>query len=685
LKYKMDDYTFFNRDLSWLTFNERVLEEAASQKVPLMEKIRFLSIYSSNLDEFYRVRMPVLKTIDRDKDIQSDDFAYREAKRRINLQQQRYGEIMSSIIIPELAKNNYNWLYRKDIPESIAPRVRSLFNADIKPLLRPVYMEQANTSFFAENNKLYLGVVLCNRSGVEQLLMLNIPSDALQRLYLVSDGSTKNILFIDDIIRFNLQSMFEQDTVTAAYAVKVTRDAELHLEEEVDENIIAAMEKELAKRDYGIATRFLCQPDIPLRHLYKMVYALNLQHSSIVLGGYYHNLKDLNSFPLTGPEFNYSDWPAMQLYMQEQETSIFDRIQQKDLLVNLPYQSFDPILEFFEAAAIDQEVTEVYCTLYRVARNSRIVTALINAAKNNKKVVVMLELKARFDEENNIKWATKLKAAGAEVIYSSVKYKVHAKVALVKRASAQGIQRFGMLSTGNLNENTAKFYTDHALLTAAPNLLQELESLFHFLAIPKKTLELKNKLNFNELLVAQFNLQDQFLSLIEREIQFARSGSPAAIVIKLNNLEEQTLISKLYDASNAGVKIKLIIRGICCLIPGVPGQSENISVIRIVDRYLEHGRIFIFHNNGEKAVFMGSADWMNRNIYSRIEVCFPINDPQLKKQIEQLMAIQMNDTEQAVQLSSSSANQTIGEKNGIRAQEEIYKLLKTAVLKNELS
>ena len=676
----MGDYTFYNRDLSWLSFNQRVLEEAARKKVPLMEKIRFLSIYSSNLDEFYRVRMPVLKAVDQDKDIEGDNFAYREAKRRINLQQQRYGEIVSSIIIPELERNNYHWLYRQEIPESIASTVTALFDKNIKPLLQPVYMEQANTSFFAENNKLYLGVVLRNGATVEQLVMLNIPTDVLQRLYAVQDDS-KHILFIDDIIRFSLKSMFEHETVSAAYAIKVTRDAELHLEEEVDENIIVAMEKELAKRDYGIATRFLCQPDIPLRHLYKMVYALNLQHSSIVLGGYYHNLKDLNSFPLNDPAFSYPEWPAMQIYVQDKESSIFDRIQRKDLLINLPYQSFDPIIEFFESAATDPEVTEVYCTLYRVSKNSRIVTALIDAAKANKKVVVMLELKARFDEENNIKWATKLKAAGVEVIYSSVKYKVHAKVALVKKRSIQGIHRFGLLSTGNLNESTAKFYTDHALLTSAPNLLHELESLFHFLSNPKKTLAIKNDLKFESLLVAQFNLQEQFLSLIEQEIQFAEAGFAAAITIKLNNLEEKSLISKLYDASNAGVKIKLIIRGICCLIPDVPGQSENISITRIVDRYLEHGRIFIFHNNGNKVMYMGSADWMNRNIYSRIEVCFPISDPELKSQLEQLMYIQLNDTEQAVKLNVTLENKGIGEKNGIRAQEEIYKLLKAVQLK----
>lgn len=437
----MGDYSFFNRDLSWLTFNERVLEEAASLKVPLMEKIRFLSIYSSNLDEFYRVRMPVLKAVDRDKDIQ-DEFAYREAKRRINLQQQRYGEILQGSIIPALAKHNYNWVYRKDIPVSIASTVCEIFDSSIKPLLKPVYLDQTKANFFAENNKLYLGVVLSKGAEAERLLILNIPSDVLPRLYLVNAGDVQHVLFLDDIIRFNLQRMFSNDTISGAYAVKVTRDAELHLEEEVDENIISAMEKELAKRDYGIATRFLCQPNIPLRHLYRMVYALNLQHSSIVLGGFYHNLKDLNSFPLSGAAYGYPEWPAITSIFQDSEKSIFEQIQEADILVNLPYQSFDTILAFFESAAVDPDVTEIYCTLYRVAKHSRIVTALINAAKNNKKVVVMLELKARFDEENNIKWATKLKAAGAQVIYSSVKYKVHAKVALVKRSSAEGTQRF---------------------------------------------------------------------------------------------------------------------------------------------------------------------------------------------------------------------------------------------------
>jgi len=674
----MEPYRFYNRDLSWLGFNQRVLEEAASAKVPLMEKIRFLSIYSSNLDEFYRVRMPVLKAIDQDKELQEgENFAYREAKRRINVQQQHYGEIVSTIIIPALREAGYNWVYRSDLPPAITKTVTEIFNNEIRPLLKLVYLNDDQQQFFAENNKLYFGVVLQGTESTERILMLNIPSEILPRLYTVPDGDIQHILFIDDIIRFNLQLLFENQTVLAAYALKVTRDAELHLEEEVDEQIVAAMEKELAKRDYGIATRFLCQPDVPLRHLYSMMYALNLQHAAVVLGGYYHNLKDLNTFPLTSPEYSYHDWGSLTLEINNEGAPIFDQIRKKDLLINLPYQSFDPVITFFESAATDDLVTEMFCTLYRVAKHSRIVTALIQAAQSGKKVVVMLELKARFDEENNIKWATRLKAAGAVVLYSSVKYKVHAKIALIKRLEQSGTVNYGLLSTGNLNESTAKFYTDHVLLTADLRLTRELESLFNFMAGPMKTKVLQSTNVFRELLVAQFNLQSRFLDLIDQEITFAKAGLPAAITIKLNNLEEKILISKLYEASNAGVQINLIVRSICCLIPGVPGQSENIRVTRIVDRYLEHGRVFIFNNNGNKAVFMGSADWMNRNIYSRIEVCFPIHDPEAKHLLEQLIAIQLNDTEQGVTLNAAMENQPM-QPNGLRAQEEIYKLLKAA-------
>lgn len=673
----MTGYTYFNRDLSWLSFNERVLAEAASSKVPLMEKIRFLSIFSSNLDEFYRVRMPVLKAIDKDKDFESADFAYREAKQRINQQQQRYGDILRNIIIRALEAINMVWLYHEHIPHAISESVTEIFQNSIKSHVKAENIDLENQLFFAENNKLYLGVILQNKQETERLVIINIPSDLLPRLYTIENGGKTYVLFLDDIIRFNITALFPDDKVVAAYSLKVTRDAELHLEEEIDENIIAAMEKELAKRDLGIATRFLCQPDVPLRHLYKMIYALNLENSAVVMGGYYHNLKDLSSFPLPDPTASYPEWPALPAVDTSAVKTIFDQILEKDVLINLPYQSFDTIIRFFEEAASDPSVTEVYCTLYRVAKNSRVVTALINAANNNKKVMVMLELKARFDEENNIKWATKLKASGVQIVYSSVKYKVHAKVALVKRKVNDELQYLGLLSTGNLNETTARFYTDHAILTSRLPILKELEALFNFLALPKKSLALANEVIFQELLVAQFNLQHKFLSLIDREIEHARQGLPAAITIKLNNLEEKVLISKLYEASNSGVQVKLIIRGICCLVPGVQSQSENISVHRIVDRYLEHGRLFLFENNGNAELYMGSADWMNRNIYSRIEVCFPVYDQDVKKTLIEILNIQLQDTRQAVELNARLENVSLVDTTGIRSQEEIYHRLKT--------
>jgi polyphosphate kinase len=674
----MGSYTYFDRDLSWIIFNDRVLQEAAGASVPLMDKIRFLSIFSSNLDEFYRVRMPVLKAIDKNKDSESPDFSYRQAKQRINMQQQRYGETLKDIIIPGLQAVNVNWLYRQPIPDSIAVAVNDIFDKQIRRLIIPVPTD-VNNQFFAENNRLYLGVILQSRQAIERLVMINIPSDVLPRLYTIEEENITHVIFLDDILRYNLAAFFPDEQVIGAYSIKVTRDAELHLEEEIDENIIAAMEKELAKRDFGIATRFLSQPEVPLRHLYKMVYALNLQHAAIVMGGFYHNLKDLNSFPLNDPAQSYPVWPALPL-LQEGTKSIFEEILLKDLLINLPYQSFDPIIRFFEEAASDPQVTEVYCTLYRVAKNSKVVNALIKAAENNKKVMVMLELKARFDEENNIKWATKLKASGVQIIYSSVKFKVHAKVALVKRQTDDQLQYFGLLSTGNLNESTAKFYTDHVILTAQLEILKELESLFTFLAIPKKTLNIANEINFVTLLVAQFNLQHKFLSLIDREIENARKGLPAAITLKLNNLEEKKLITKLYEASNAGVKIQLIIRGICCLVPGIPGQSEHIHIRRIVDRYLEHGRLFRFHNNGAVELFMGSADWMNRNIYSRIEVCFPIYDQDIKNSLINILDVQLQDTVQAVALDANLENILLPASSGIRSQEVIYNLLKAETL-----
>jgi polyphosphate kinase len=679
----MKEYSFFNRDLSWLSFNERVLMEAENEEVPLLERIRFLSIYSSNLDEFYRVRMPVLMAIDNFDDSTGLNNNYYKAQFLINQQQQRFGHLLANQLLPALKAENIHWLYNEAIPELIADQVARIFFNEVLAYIRLFSVAKDEDGFFAENNKLYQAVMLADAAGIERLELITIPSDDLPRLYAVNKDNQQYVVFLDDMIRNNLHYLFPTEKITGVFNIKITRNAELNIKDEIDdldEDITIALEKELKKRDLGIATRFLCQPGIPLRYLYKIIYALNLENSSVVEGGYYHNMKDLSSFPLQEPGLNYPKWPALPNLLLKKEDTLFEQIQKKDLMIHVPYQNYDPILRFFNEAANDSFVEEIYVTLYRVADNSRIVNALMTAAKNGKKVSVMVELKARFDEANNIKWASRMKAAGVKIIYSNKELKVHAKVALVKRKIRDQVQYLGLLATGNLNESTARFYTDHILLTANQVMLAELEQLFGFLRKKKKKPMLEDAINFEHLMVAQFNLQQQFIDLIDREIAHARQGLPAGIVIKMNNLEERILISKLYEASNAGVEIQLIIRSVCCLIPGIEGQSENITVKRIVDRYLEHGRIFLFHNNGEKDVFMGSADWMNRNIYGRIEVCFPIYDHELKIRLIEILNLQLKDTVQAVELNEELQNNYCDGEVHIRSQEAIYGFLKEATV-----
>ena len=639
--------TFINRDLSWLSFNERVLLEASKDSVPLLERIKFLSIYSSNLDEFYRVRIPVLMTLAQFETADStSENIFELAKAEVNRQQKLFGEIIHKGVLPGLAAAGIHWVYGETIPGEISEEVKDIFFNKLLAYINVIAIEEDLTIFFAENNKLYQAIILKDNNGAEHIKLINIPSDVLPRLYLIQANELKYVVFLEDVLKDGLAYLFPNQHVSGAYNLKITRDAQLEIDPKFEGDLTDALERQLERRDFGLATRFLYEPGIALRTLYNMIYEMNLQKSSIVEGGKYHNLKDLSSFPLKEEKFSYQSWPSITSVKIPSGSTLFAEIMRGDILINVPYQSYDPVLRFFNEAANDANVLEVYTTLYRVASNSRIVSALITAAKNGKKVVVMVELKARFDEANNIKWAKQMKNAGVTIIYSNLELKVHAKVALVKRTDGGEKVSLGLMATGNLNEVTSRFYTDQVLLTANQSLLGELSELFLFLATNKKAPSLNEKGIFNHLLVAQFNLQDRFLDLIEREIQNAKAGLSSGITIKLNNLEEQKLITKLYEASTAGVRVKLIIRGICCLNPGIPGLSEHITVKRIVDRYLEHSRIFYFENNGNPSVFMGSADWMNRNIYSRIEVCFPIYDAKIKEIIVNILNLQLRDEEQ---------------------------------------
>jgi polyphosphate kinase len=678
----MADHAFFDRDLSWLSFNERILMEAGRESVPLMERVNFLAIFSSNLDEFYRVRMPVLFALAKlgklkDLDDEDDDLLSR-AQRQIKQQQESYGRIFTQQIIPALKENSIHLLFNEPLPAEITNQVSDYFFSQVMAFLQPFELSYKR-KFFPQNNELYFLIRLVDKHGVEQIMVLNIPSEHLPRFFKIPAGDKTYILFIDDIIRYNLDKLFKHEHIKDCYSFKITRDAELDLQDEFPGDLADQVEQQLSKRDQGVATRFLHQPGIPLRVLHLISNSWNIPQSSVVEGGVYHNLKDLFGLPVNLPGLCYDKWPQVIYNPADPRESIFDRTEKKDQLISTPYQSYGTILRFFNEAAMDDAVEEIYVTLYRVAHDSRIVNALINAAGNGKKVTVMVELKARFDEANNIKWAKKMRAAGVNIIYSISALKVHAKVALVKRRVDDRVKYYGLLATGNFNESTAAFYTDYILITANGDLLREMELLFTFLARREKPAS-PDLIKFEHLLVAQFNLQSRFLELIDREIDNAAKGLPASIIIKLNNLEEHKLIAKLYDASQAGVKIQLIVRSICCLMPGIKGMSENISIVRIVDRYLEHGRAFIFHNNGQPEVYLGSADWMNRNIYRRIEVCFPVYDEDIKADVTAILNLQLQDNVQAVTLNERLENIPVETgQPAIRSQKEIYQLIKEKI------
>jgi len=673
---------FFNRDLSWLSFNERVLDEAGNEHVPLFERLKFLSIFSSNLDEFCRVRLPALRAMKKigNEKINNNDpghpeYILRTTISTIDRQQIKCGNILCDRLIPLFKDIGISILYNEAFPDSIINETTAYFVSQILAFIKPVELRK-NNSLFLSNNKLYFVVDLLDKFGKARIFLLNIPSSDLPRFFSAKFGTTTYIAFLDDIIRFNLDKIFSGCAIKGCYAIKLTRDAELDLKDEYRGDVSKEIEKQLKKRDFGLATRFLYQTGLPETTLQLLVKKLQLDNANITAGGNYHNLKDFFSLPVSSTGALYDAWPAINPAAFNYRATLSDQINDKDVLINTPYQSYTPVLRFFNEAAINPNVTEIYVTLYRVANDSKIANALMSAAGNGKKVQVIIELKARFDEANNLEWAQLMKQAGVRIIYSITSLKVHAKIALVKTKKGDQITCTGMLATGNFNEQTARFYTDHILFTANPKLMQEMEKLFEFLARREKPSG-DTIINFKHLLVAQFNLQNRFIKLIDQEILNAKHASPAGIILKMNNLEEKVLINKLYEASQAGVKISLIVRGICCLSPGVEGLSEHITVRRIVDRYLEHGRVFIFHNNGDPAVYLGSADWMERNIHRRIEVCFPVYDKNIKDEILNIISLQLADNIQAVTLNEKLENIPVARNiPEVQSQKEIYQMLK---------
>lgn len=655
-------YVFLNRDLSWLSFNHRVLSEAADTAVPLYSRISFLSIFSSNLDEFFRVRMPSIfafTSIDAKKTSLRDEYPKElvgQVQSLVLQHQEEFGKILREQILPELQKNNICLYYGDPVRSEHAETVREYFLSKVLSFLQPLILQKENQSqVFLENNALYFIVDLeaPDAGGKHAYALLNIPSFNLPRFAeLPMLGDDHYLVFLDDVIRENLEEVFPAYKIHGAYSVKLTRDAEMSVEDEFTGDIAEKIEKQLEKRDAGHATRLLFDKAMPaeVREFVKQYFLL--RDEEMAEGGRYHNMKDLGGLPNPKKgKLTYGPWPSVSHPGFDTHRSIFQTIADKERMLHLPYHSYNYILRFFNEAAIDPNVKEIYVTLYRVAADSHIVNALISAARNGKKVTVFVELKARFDEANNLKWSKKMKLAGVRIINSIPRLKVHAKVALIKRMEGKEMRNYSFLATGNFNEATGRFYTDHVMFTANPEFGTELGWLFDYLQSRIQPSEY-GKVPFKHLLVSQFNLIKRFSQLIDREIENAKAGKPASIIIKVNNLQERAMIAKLYKASRAGVKVQMLVRSICALAPGVPGQSENITVYRIVDRYLEHARVFVFHNNGEPEYFMGSADWMNRNLHSRIEVCFPIYDQSHCREIDDILRLQLTDNQKAVLISS---------------------------------
>lgn len=681
------DSRYFDRDLSWLTFNYRVLIEAKDPSVPLYERIKFLGIYSSNLDEFFRVRVASLQGLKKLKKKSRNEYLDFNPKKVlskihevVDQQQNEFGEIFRDSILPELESQGiilYN--DEKSLLPSHQNFITKYFRSKVLSYLQPVFLKATDSNIFLDNRKIYFAVRLQKKSegdmGEIEYAHINIPSDNMPRfLQLPKVESKYYYIFLDDIILYNLKFLFPGYKIIDAYSIKLNRDADLQIEDEFEGDLVVKIRKSLSQRQKGPPARFLYDLKMPQDFLANLKNVFRLRDKDLVPGGRYHNLFDLMDFPNpVKPSLEVPPMPPLPDLALDRYESLFQAIDEKDRVLHFPYQSYEYVLRFFNEASVDPNVKEIKITLYRIAGDSHIANSLISAARNGKEVTVFVEVKARFDEANNLKWASEMETAGIKIIYSIPGLKVHAKVALVTRKSGAGIKKYAYLGTGNFNETTARIYADHGLFTSHPHLSEELDSVFWYLKEQKEITRL------DHLLVARHNLQEKFIALVDREINNAKIGKKAHIIIKLNNIQDNVMIDKLYEASKAGVKIQLIIRAICCVIPQKPGLSENIELYRIVDRFLEHARVFIFHNDGDEELFIGSADWMKRNLYRRIEVCYPVYDKEAKAEIRKIIQLQLADNTKARRLDEGLNHIEIGEplSQRIRAQESTYNWLKS--------
>ncbi len=677
------DKLYIEKELSWLSFNERVLQEAADKSNPLIERMRFLGIFSSNLDEFYKVRFADVKRRILISEEQGSATTSRHLMKKIQNKvlktDQEFDSLYNELLL-EMARNQIFLVNERQVSEKQQIWLKDYFKNYLRQHITPILIyPETNLIQFLKDNYTYLAIEIISGDKIDYAL-LEIPSDKVPRFITLPPEPPKrrkSMILLDNILRYCLDDIFrgffDYDELNA-YSMKMTRDAEYDLVTEMESSLLELMSSSLKQRLTAEPVRFVYQRDMPdeMVELLRKKFGIST-YDSMIPGGRYHNFKDFISFPNIGKaNLVNPPMPRLRHLWFAKFRNGFDAIRERDVLLYYPYHTFEHVLELLRQASFDPSVLAIKINIYRVAKESRIIESMIHAAHNGKKVTVVVELQARFDEEANIHWAKRLTEAGVHVIFSAPGLKIHAKLFLISRKENDQIVRYVHIGTGNFNEKTARLYTDYSLLTADARITNEVRRVFNFIENPYRPV------NFEHLMVSPQNSRRMLYQLIDQEVTNAQAGLSAGISLKINNLVDKGIIDKLYAASNAGVKIRLLIRGMCTLIPDLPGVSENIQVTSIIDRFLEHARVYVFDNHGDHKVFLSSADWMTRNIDYRIEVGVPLLDPVLKQRVLDILELQFNDTVKARYIDKELSNQYVprGNRRKVRSQIAIYDYLK---------
>ena len=677
------DYNYIDREKSWLTFNARVLQEANDENVPLLDRFRFLGIFSNNLDEFFRVRYAAirrmsLESTETEKILGVPAEQLLKEITEIVIEQQSESLRILSEIEKKLEKENIFIISEKDISKDQENFIHDYFIQKVSPAVVTIMLNDLEEFPLLKDTSGYLAVKLIMNSKEKsdskeiRYAVVEIPNTVNRFVVLPSKSEKQYIILLDDVIRYNLNNIFnifDYESISA-HMIKITRDAQLEFDSDLSKSLIEKISSSVKERRVGEPVRFVYDQAIGKDTLEFFLKGMKIDSSdSIIPGGRYHNRRDYMNFPNLGRyDLLYRENVPLPVPGLSLEGSILEKIKKKDYLLYAPYQSFSYIIKFLREAALDPKVASIKITLYRLAKNSQIVSSLINAAKNGKKVTVQIELQARFDEESNISYSEQMQTEGIELIFGVKGLKVHSKICVIERIEEGRVKRYGFISTGNFNENSAKVYTDVTLFTSNTEILKDAAKIFDFFDVNYRVHRYKH------LIVSPHYTRSRFNKLIEREILNAISGKEAYIKLKMNSISDFKMTDKLYEASKAGVKIQLIIRGICCLKPGVKGLSENIEAISIVDNYLEHSRIYIFGNNGNPDVFISSADFMTRNLDARVEVTCPIYDEEIKKELIETFEIGWKANVKARIHSDDLKNvyRKRGDEKTFRAQLEMY-------------